>query len=73
MDNRTYVERQAPVLIPHDLVADLWLFVKDERDAALDTIQRQEKIQSLLNRMEQAGMSAHLATLEEVQAAWRVE
>lgn len=66
-----YSERQAPILLPANLIADLWSFVKEERDAAHDTVQRHDRIQKLLSRMEVAGMANHLPTIEEVQAAWR--
>jgi hypothetical protein len=70
---KSYAERQCPITIPHDLVRDLWSFVKCERDNALDTVQRLAELESLLDRMKVAGMSDHLATLDEVRAAWREE
>lgn len=69
---RPYEQRQAAA---GPLQADLWAAVKAARDDAFNRMlsaqSEYEAMDALLKRMKAAGMADHLATLDEVQAAWR--
>ena len=56
-----------------ELQAEIWAFVKTRRDALLVAQAEYEEAESLLKKMESAGLADHLPTLAEVQAAWRGE
>ena len=65
------------MIIDLNLVIELWREIKNARDEAEQEYQREkdraERLNTLLGMMEKAGMSDHLPTLEEVQAAWATE
>lgn len=71
-----YAERQKQdkTLTP-DLVRDLWAEIKSARDEAayraMVEKDREDRLNGLLRRMMDAGMSDHLPTIYEVRAAWR--
>jgi hypothetical protein len=65
--------RAQSVTLPRELVHELWDTIKNLRDAIPAIRQWEEDLNALLERMEDAGMSDHLPTLEEVRAVWRGE
>lgn len=73
----SYRKRQTSVMVPADLVRDLWIAIKAARDESMHqkmaATAREAVCNDLLRRMKDAGMTAHLPTLEEAQAAWRGE
>ena len=61
--------------LPPDLVQELWTEIKGMRDHAAYLARleadRETRLDSLLRKMGDAGMSDHLPTLEDVRAVWR--
>lgn len=57
------------------LQSELWAAIKNARDDAANDVsvaqQRLDELNALLAKMKAAGMSDHLPTIEEVQAAFR--
>jgi hypothetical protein len=70
---REALRQKQSVTVPAELIQELWATVKTLRDEVACLRSREDDLNALLDRMKAAGMSAHLPTLEEVQAAWRGE
>lgn len=57
------------VLVPVDLIKEIWSAIKDNRDQQSFAEARTRELSDLLRRMKSAGLADWIPTLEEVQAA----